>query len=178
MRWQLSQRGFTLIELMIGLFLTGILMAALFGLLSSSLQSRTQADRHVELQQTARHAMDSMVRDLQYANAITSVSPESITFKTEQFGTDTITYWLDKSRTTAILRQNKNASINQPVTGEGQAVNVSISQLAFEILRTNTAGQPLTIGIELAVTDLAVSDSAKRPDYTLRTAVTGMNIPR
>lgn len=178
MRWQSSERGFTLIELLIGLLLTGMLIAVLFTMLSSSLQYRLQADRSVEIQQTARHAMDSIVRDLQYATTITLVNADRITFTTEQFGHDTITYWLDKSGATAIIRQNKNASSNQPVTGEGKSVTVSVSQLAFETLNFNTAGQPLTVGIELTVTDLAAGDPAKRPSYTLRTAVTGINITR
>jgi hypothetical protein len=89
-----------------------------------------------------------------------------------------ITYWLDQSEAAAIIRKTKNANSNQPVTGGGKTVNVSVSQLTFETLKLNAAGQPLTVGIELTVTDLAVSDPMKRPNFTLRTAVTGMNIPR
>ena len=180
MKRRVSQAGFTLIELSIGLLLTGILMAALFGLLSSSLDSRMHGDSRMEMQQTARYAMDLMVRELEYATCITAVTPTSITFQTEQFGTKTITYSLAPgAKNASILRRNqKDSSGDQPVTGGGDRVIISISELVFETLITSSSGQPLSVGIQLTATDLAVNDLAKRPSYQLRTAVTGMNIPR
>jgi prepilin-type N-terminal cleavage/methylation domain-containing protein len=180
MQRRVSQAGFTLIELSIGLLLTGILVAAIFGLLSTSLESRMRGDRSIELQQTARYAMDLMVRELQYATRITAVAPTSITFQTEQFGAKTITYSLARGANNAsILRRNQqDSSGDQPVTGGGDQVIVSINELLFEILTTSSSGQPLSVGIQLTVTDLAVNELANRPSYHLRTAVTGMNIPR
>ena len=172
-----TQAGATLVELVVGVCLTGILMTAVFNLLTVSLQARAQAARWLEIQQTARHAVDSMVRDIRYANAIIAVSPERVTIRTQLFGSDTITYWLDKAEAAAVIRQNKNANINQPVTGGGSSTTISVSRLHFETLRVNAAGQPLTVGIELTVTDLA-ADPAQRLSYTLSTAVTAMNSMR
>jgi type II secretory pathway pseudopilin PulG len=172
-----SEAGFTLVELSIGLLLTGLLMAGVFGVLSVSLEFRARSDRSTELQQTARYAMDLMVRELQYARKITAVSQESISFSTEQFGYSDIAYRLDKTATPWILRRDDSSGGDQPVTGGGTAVRVSVSELTFKTLKLNYLGDPLTVGIEIEVTDLAIADAAKRPTYRLRTAVTGLNIP-
>lgn len=174
-----SEAGFTLIELSIAVLLIGILMAGVFGVLSVSLESRARGDRSTELQQTARYAVDLMVRELQYAKNINEVKATSITFETEQFlPKKTITYLLVTENGIGVLKRDQNdGSSPQPVTGGGTAVNVSVSALEFKKLKTDGAGNTLTVGITFTVTDLAVTDAAKRPSYTLRTAVTGMNNP-
>ncbi|MDU4959770.1 MAG: hypothetical protein E6X17_03770 [Sporomusaceae bacterium] len=178
MRKWLSTAGSTLIELVTGICLAGVLLTALFHMLAVSLQARAQADSWLEVQQTARHALDSMVRDIQFSDAILAVSPEKISFRKRLFGEDHISYWLDRSAAAAVIRRNQNAGINQPLTGGGSKTTISVSQLQFAVLRVDAAGQPLTVGIQLTVTDLAIGSPEKRPAFTLVTAVTGMNIRR
>lgn len=170
------ESGFTLVEITIGLLLASLLAAGVFGILSVSLESRIRGDRSTELQQSARYAMDLMVREIQYAYEITTVSGDEITFKTQQFGNKIITY--SRTRTTdaspwILRRRQHDLSGSQPVTGEGKSINVSIRKLEFRTLKYTDTGQPWVIGIELEVTDLSAKNNSS---YTLRTAVTAMNV--
>ena len=172
-----SEAGFTLIELIVGLSLTALLMAGIFGLLSVSLKSRSSGDRSTELQQTARYATDLMVREIQFAKKIVEVEESSVKFVTDQFTANkTITYTLVQSGGVGKLRRDDGQS--QPVTGDGEPINVSVSSLKFSKLRTDiSSGEILTVGIEITVADIAAANP-RQSAYTLRTAVTGMNIPR
>ena len=175
MRLRNFESGFTLIELSVAMLLVSILSAGVFSVLSVSLESRIRGDRSIELQQSARYALDLMVREIKYAYEISAVSEDEITFKTRQFGEKTITYFRTRSTVTSpwILRR-RDLSGSQPVTGESKEVIVSISKLEFKTLRHFSPSKPWTIGIEIEATDLAANGS--QPSYALRTAVTAMNI--
>ncbi|HEY3423197.1 MAG TPA: prepilin-type N-terminal cleavage/methylation domain-containing protein, partial [Negativicutes bacterium] len=74
MKKEANQRGFTLIELMISLALTVMLLYGVSGILASSLQLWKFNGGKMEIQQTARYAVDCIVRDLQYAWKIDIIS--------------------------------------------------------------------------------------------------------
>ena len=59
--------GFTLAELLVGLAITGIVMAALFGLLTVSQQSVLQGTNQAEAQQNARVVLARMIDDIRSA---------------------------------------------------------------------------------------------------------------
>ena len=60
----MKRYGFTLVELMVVIFIFSIIMAATFGVLSMGRQSWHTGSTQVELQQETRRAMDSMVKEL------------------------------------------------------------------------------------------------------------------
>jgi len=172
-----KQQGFTLVELMTGLMLTVLLLAGIFGLLSTSLLSWQFGNSRMEVQHTARYAVDSIVRDLQFAKTITVNSTTKLTLTTEQFGSKTIEYYLDTTSNPYTLRRDqKDGSGGQPVTG-GSMINISVTDVQFSTLSTNSAGQPKTIGITLTATDVSQADVSKRQSFTVTTAVTAVNVP-
>jgi prepilin-type N-terminal cleavage/methylation domain-containing protein len=59
--------GFTLAEMLVGLAVTGIVMAALFGLLTASQQSVLQGTNQAEAQQNARAVLSRMIDDIRSA---------------------------------------------------------------------------------------------------------------
>jgi prepilin-type N-terminal cleavage/methylation domain-containing protein len=62
-----TDAGFTLAEMLVGLAVTGIVMAALFGLLTVSQQSVLQGTNQAEAQQNARAVLARMIDDIRSA---------------------------------------------------------------------------------------------------------------
>ena len=60
------QAGTSLLEVLIGLLLVALLLSGLWGLLYTAGQAWRLGVSKLELQQTARYALDIMVRDLRY----------------------------------------------------------------------------------------------------------------
>jgi prepilin-type N-terminal cleavage/methylation domain-containing protein len=65
-----ARAGFTLIELMVVMLIFSIISAAIFAVLAMGRQSWQIGTTRVEVQQEARKAMDSMLRDLRGASSI------------------------------------------------------------------------------------------------------------
>jgi prepilin-type N-terminal cleavage/methylation domain-containing protein len=77
----LSQKGFTIIELMVALVLSFILIGAVYGTFTSQQKAYTVQDQVAEMQQNARMAMNILVRDIRmagYGMPDTGVSSPSI----------------------------------------------------------------------------------------------------
>jgi prepilin-type N-terminal cleavage/methylation domain-containing protein len=163
-RYFANQQGFTLMELMIGLALTGLLMAGVFGLLSSSLQSWRLGSGKTELQQTARYAVDKMARDLHHGKSFQVTDPYTVVF-VDSFSGNTYQYYLD--RTSYILyRQPVNpAGVSQPVTGVNvqNSTNVLINQ-SNQVLFVSPDSN--TVKITVTATDTNTNQSV-----FLRTAI-------
>lgn len=165
------QGGFTLIELLISIAIMGILLTAVFNLLDQSLRSWRASSNKTELQQTARHAVDSIVKDVQYAKGvIINNSDKQITIITDQYGTDsTIIYTLNSGAENKLTREVSDSSGNQSVTGDNM-ITIKISKLEFSPLVWNGANSFVrTLGIGLTATD------AEGNDYEIITAITANN---
>lgn len=110
----------TLIELILGLMLTMLLLSGIFGLLTTSIGAWRAGSSRSELQQTARFAVDSMVRDLRYGDNFVLESNTSITYRNikpgNQYGN---TYRYHVSTNDHILYKTgiHPPSFSQPVTG-------------------------------------------------------------
>jgi prepilin-type N-terminal cleavage/methylation domain-containing protein len=63
----MANRGFTLVELMIALFIGGIVMASVVTSFQSQQKTYLAQDQVVEMRQNARVAMDMLVRDIRMA---------------------------------------------------------------------------------------------------------------
>ncbi|MEN6413519.1 MAG: prepilin-type N-terminal cleavage/methylation domain-containing protein [Veillonellales bacterium] len=171
------QQGFTLVELLIGMALTVLLLAVIFGLLFTSVRTWQTGSSRADIQQTARYGVDIMVRDLQYATKITiSNPPASIDLWTSKYGAaQQITYKRVLVAGPAIsryvlTRDLHNGAGAQPVTGGGELA-VSIAALTFTDLTPAGHSGTKTVGILLTV-----QDDAGR-SYTLETAAAAMMIP-
>jgi prepilin-type N-terminal cleavage/methylation domain-containing protein len=77
---QRNQAGFSLVELMIAVAVLGMLMAAAFGVLSTSIRSyQNTADQGANVQQS-RNALNEISNEIRNATAVTVVSAASITY--------------------------------------------------------------------------------------------------
>jgi prepilin-type N-terminal cleavage/methylation domain-containing protein len=65
-----NSRGFSLIEILIGIAILGVLLTAIYSLFMSANKSQISQDLEVEMQQNARSALDFMVRELKGMSAI------------------------------------------------------------------------------------------------------------
>ena len=60
----LNRKGFSLIELLVGMVILGIILTAAYQLFISANKSQIAQDLEVEMQQNARTAADFVVREL------------------------------------------------------------------------------------------------------------------
>lgn len=75
-----KQAGFSLVELLIAVAVLGMLMAAAFGLLSTSILSfQNTADQGANVQ-LSRNALNEISNEIRNATAVTVVSPSSINY--------------------------------------------------------------------------------------------------
>lgn len=74
-----NRKGFTLVELIIGMGLTMLLTSILVIGLANSLTVWQAGKNRSEIEQTARYVLDTMAREIRYANTININSKSSIT---------------------------------------------------------------------------------------------------
>lgn len=171
MKGLLKQDGFTLVELMVGITIMGILMAALFGLLIQSLKSWNANSHLTEVQQTARFAVDAIVKDAQYAKQIVITNENDITLiKLEGTTLHTLHYYLDTNDN--ILRCQTDKGVGQPVTGGNYFIATNVQPSIFSSLAENSKGEVRTLGIDLTMQD----GQNAAYTYQLSTAVTANNV--
>jgi len=193
-----NQRGFTLIEALLAITLTGLLMAGLFGLLSTSLKSWQQGRSGLEVQQTVRTAVDFMARDIAFAQKVV-ISPNgsTLTIETQKYvdisktpnKVDTIIYSVDTSTAPWKLYRTLPGGTPQPMTGEssnqvsvvnpanGFAAPFGASPAVFNLVNSKT------VEINLAAVDYnayaaqPAAGAAQWNAYRMNTAVRALNIP-
>jgi prepilin-type N-terminal cleavage/methylation domain-containing protein len=68
----INREGFSLIELLVGMVILGIILTAAYQLFISANKSQIAQDLEVEMQQNARTAADFIVRELRNSGAISS----------------------------------------------------------------------------------------------------------
>lgn len=155
------EHGATLVELIVVMLITASLLAAITGVLFSSLQAWTIGRSRTELQQTARIAVDMMVRELRYAQAVNLNSNRSLTLilPRRDGATDVITYYQDDN---GILRRNHGGG-DQPVTG-GNRVKVAV-----DFSWADASWRTITIV-------LTTTDDQTKQNYQLQTAVLSLNV--
>jgi len=77
-KYFIAQHGLTLIELVIGMALILCLLSGIVGLFSGSLKVWVFGKQQSHINQTARIAMDSIVREIRYAQQITLKNTSSL----------------------------------------------------------------------------------------------------
>lgn len=159
------QNGFTLLELMIAMAVGLIVLAAVYGVFIFQNKRYSIEEQIVEMQQNARAAMTTMVREIRMAGydpnfdvASKVITAASTTFS---FSTDdpsnnsTITYAFDS--TNLKITRNINSGGDQPLAE-------NIQSLAFTYYDVN--GTP--IGTPSAVKGILITITARtsKPDYS------------
>lgn len=160
-----QQRGFTLLELMIGFTLSIVLLAAVVPALSINVKVWFEGSAGTEVQQSARHAVDTMVRELRYGDTYSLQSSTDISFRDIKSGT-TVRYFLSGGK---LYRETVGSP--QPLTGDNPVTaQVVVHSPSGEELFSLRGDQPSVVYIALAATDTVTNQNV-----TLRTAVAGMS---
>ncbi|MBP2635082.1 MAG: hypothetical protein H6Q72_989 [Firmicutes bacterium] len=85
-----DKKGMTFIELVMGMVITTLLMAAIISNLSTSIITWQAGKNRSELESTARLAIDSIVREIRYASNLQLNSKSSITITKKNSATNKI----------------------------------------------------------------------------------------
>lgn len=165
-----KQDGFTLVELMVGIIIMGLLTSALLELLNQSFRA-WKANSHItEVQQTAQFAVNAIVNDARYAQRIVINSDTDVSLTASDNAV--IRYYIDTSVSNENrLMRKKDNNVPEPVTGENHFVKVSIQKLVFSAIAGN-GNSIRTLGIDLLAQDAANS----RYSYKISTAITANNV--
>jgi prepilin-type N-terminal cleavage/methylation domain-containing protein len=109
-----SQRGFTLAELMIAVALVALVMAGTFVALQQGENAYQYGSGRVEVQQTARVAVDRIVKDLRTGTTVTASNATNVTFQyiDDAGATVTVTYRLNG---TSFERDQTNPAVGNQV---------------------------------------------------------------
>lgn len=78
----IASKGFSLIELLIGIVMLGVLLTAVYSLFASANKSQISQDLEVEMQQNARSALDFIVRELRNMNSLNCMENTTTTCAT------------------------------------------------------------------------------------------------
>lgn len=164
-----EQRGFTLVEAVVAIGIMGFIMAGLFGLLSSSLQSWQRGRAGLEVQQTVRYAVDFIARDIAFAKTLTVTGGTKLVLTTDKYGVNDqqIEYSVDTTLPPWILYRQvlTGGGSRQPMTG-GSTTAVSLANPSGDYA-TPFGGTPVFfIAVDANTVELNVAGL----DYTAYTA--------
>lgn len=139
-----GQSGFSLIELMVVLALSGFLLAAIYGLYNSHMKSAYTQEEVVEVQQNLRVAMDSIVRDIEMAGFLVPTGSNPV-----QVATSSTTDALTLNTASAIgmygriIAQATTGSSTDLTLESTDAVAQFSSGHSVRIIRPQDSSQPL-----------------------------------
>jgi len=151
-----TQKGMTLIELMVTLAVLSIIILGLVVFFSGGVRSWITGQYQLEAQRNARQAMESMVREIRHGRTVDDSSTlVSIVFNTPFNGSPDINYYLDTG--TGILYRNTNPIIDD------------VQSLSFTYLDN--------INSEIPTSDLEFSDKVSKIHIKLQVDVDGDNNP-
>ena len=170
-----NEQGFTLIEIVIGFSLSALLLTSISFLFPVYVRTWLEGQSRIEVQQTARYAIDKMTRELRYAESVElenfALYPNKGTIKgvkpaaAPNLAPETFRYYIDATNH-ILYRQSINPSgSRQPVTG-ANVRNSSTVELypvegkMFEVFGSHTA----------IITFMAI-DKVTGESHTVRTAV-------
>jgi len=106
-----TQKGMTLIELMVVVVILGLIVLGLVTFFTGGAKSWVAGQSQLKAQREARQAMDRMVREIRHGKTLDiSSTSTSIVFKTPFNGSPDINYYLNTG--TGILYRNTNPIID------------------------------------------------------------------
>ncbi|MBM3470165.1 MAG: hypothetical protein FJX73_05155 [Armatimonadetes bacterium] len=152
-----GERGTTLTELLATVALLTVVLAALVPVLSIARGSWDRVDRHTEVLQSARRAMDKMVREVRTAQSFAVASPSALRFRTA-LGDGTgagpfVEYRLNAATNDLEYRIGADYAYRRRITvTAGTAVPAGYSvSIVFDHAALVTAGKSLSSGDDVRV---------------------------
>lgn len=159
-----TQKGMTIIELMVTLAVLSIIILGLVVFFTGGTRSWITGQYQLEAQRNARQAMESMVREIRHGETVDHNSTSnSIIFKTPFNGSPDINYLLNTG--TGILYRNTN-----PIIDDVLSLNFVYLDNTDNVIDTSDLGfssKVSKIHIELKV-DV---DNDNNPDITLNSDI-------
>ena len=146
MRKPKGKHGFTLMEVLIGLAVLAMLMAAIGAAVHSSLQSYTENEKSLALTQAARAVLDRMMREVRTAADVDSTT-HTLTIDEDGTGQNVVEYQFYPG--SFYYTQTAGGQTNTyPLLAYGDDVTVT----DFSVLREDSAeGDPLSVTVRLTL---------------------------
>lgn len=137
-----TQKGFTLVELLVAMAVLGVMMTGVLGLLMVGHQSYLVSANLVETQQSARVALDRMIREIRQAG----YNPAGATLNafTEAAATS-LTVQMDMSGNGAIEPEGADGL---PDSGDEEVIRYSLSGTSLQRKAGGAAAQPVIEGVQ------------------------------
>lgn len=129
----LDEKAFTLIEVLVAASILLIILGIAFNLIVASLSLQKQTTESLELQQNARFAMDSIIRDLQNATNVELINSHQLSFND---GANQVQYRVTNQQ---LIRDENNS--NSPVASNIASLNFNKQGSLIRIDLTANKGQ-------------------------------------
>lgn len=156
----MSQRGFTLVEMLVALVLFSFVMLAAVGSLVAIIEANRKARNQKVVMNNLNAAVENMSRTIRLGSEYTVTDPQTVSF-TSKNGLQTI-YTLDAGR---IWRSEDGGTTYLPLT----STNVDIQNLTFEITSQGLADtQPKVL---ITVYGEAGARERVRSPFTIQTTI-------
>ncbi len=171
----MTERGFTLIEIMVSMVISSLVIAGIYGVYTIQQRSYTVQEQVTEMQQRLRSAVDFMSRDIRMAGyyrdgigckisagqALLTVQPDRFVFQyCESDGTDwvinRVTYSLNAGELRRELKQGKSG-------GQTRTLAEGIDGIEFRYLQADGV-TPATVAGAIRVVQMSILIRSSYPD--------------
>ncbi len=144
MRRGTDQRGYTLVEFAITMSILAIFMSIATPLLFSQIRSGLNTEQRIDLQQGARTALRTMVRELRQASALYATldnptASDRLSFGVDYDGDGTISTGVPLERITYYRKASDGALYRGPKLNQGQPLAENVEEVTFEMFGSNLA---------------------------------------
>lgn len=150
-----DKNGMTFIEVVLGMVIATLLMAALITNLSTSIIAWQAGKNRSEIEATARLAIDSIVREIRYANNLELTSKSSITITKKNSATNKI-----QEKITFRYGSNEAKAIYKITDKTPSGGGIGTNPLTLAVIRN------LEFGYDPAVDRNEVTITIQATDYT------------
>jgi len=181
MRGLRARAGYSLVEMLVAMAVTGLLMAATLTLLQSGIAAWGWGAGRVEAQQAVRAALERLAHELREAGydpagagieAILVAEPARIVFQRDLNGNGVIDP--TRERVSFLLRPGET-TLRRDAGGGAQPLAESVRRFALSYL--DSAAVPTTDPARIALVRIEIESGRPGPEATMATLVTLRNGP-
>jgi prepilin-type N-terminal cleavage/methylation domain-containing protein len=139
-----DERGYTLVEFAITMSILVIFMSIATPLLFSQIRSGLDTEQRIDLQQGARTALRTMVRELRQASALYATvdnptGTDRLSLGVDYDGNGTISTGVPLERITYYRKTSDGALYRGPKLNQGQPLAENVDEVIFEMFGSNLA---------------------------------------